>query len=176
MQPPYIIVNSDMKREIITYPNSLLLKISDEVEAVDDEIRELLDDMVETMYADDGIGLAAPQVGINLRAIVVDIRRGDSDLLQMINPEIISSDGIEVMEEGCLSVPGMLVKVERSAEVVVRYLDMEGKESEIEAEGLLAVALQHEIDHLDGRLIIDGVSRLKKDLYTRKVKKARGGR
>ncbi len=176
MQTIYIIVNSDMKREIITYPNPLLLKISDEVEAVGDEIRELLDDMVETMYADDGIGLAAPQVGINLRAIVVDIRKGDSDLLQMINPEIISSDGIEIMEEGCLSVPGMLVRVERAAEVVVRYLNINGKESEIEAEGLLAVALQHEIDHLDGRLIIDGVSRLKKDLYTRKVKKARGER
>jgi peptide deformylase len=165
-----------MRREIITYPNPILLKVSDPVstEKIDDEMRELLDDMVETMYADDGIGLAAPQVGINLRAIVVDIRQDSSNLFKMINPEIISMEGEEEMEEGCLSVPGLQVSIKRAMKVTVRYLDEMGKEQEIDAEELLAVAFQHEIDHLNGHLIIDNVSRLKRDLYTRKVKKSRG--
>ena len=163
-----------MKRKIITYPNPILLKISEPVDEIDDEVRTLLDDMVETMYADDGVGLAAPQVGVNLRIITVDIRQGGSTLLRMINPEIISREGREKMEEGCLSVPGITVSVERSSQVKIRYLDEKGLKHEIEADGLLAVAFQHEIDHLDGRLIIDNVSRLKRDLYIRKVKKSRG--
>jgi peptide deformylase len=142
---------------------------------VDDYTRALLGDMVETMYAHDGVGLAAPQIGESLRAIIVDASGADPEgpgLLKMVNPEIVSQEGEIEFEEGCLSVPDLRVTMKRSAKIRARYLDENGKEQEIDAEGLLAVAIQHEIDHLDGRLIIDNVSRLKRDMYTRKRKKA----
>lgn len=164
-----------MIRKIITYPNPLLAKRSDEVETVDDYIRALLGDMVETMYAHDGVGLAAPQIGVGVRAIVIDASGADPEgpgLIKMVNPEITSREGEIEFEEGCLSVPELRVMMKRSAKVRARYLDENGEQQEIEAEGLLAVAIQHEIDHLDGRLIIDNVSRLKRDIYTRKRKKA----
>jgi len=164
-----------MIRKIITYPNPLLAKRSDEVDSVNDYTRALLGDMVETMYAHDGVGLAAPQIGENLRAIVIDASGADPEgpgLIKMVNPEIVSQEGEVEFEEGCLSVPDLRVTMKRSAKVHARYLDENGKRQEIDAEGLLAVAIQHEIDHLDGRLIIDNVSRIKRDIYTRKRKKA----
>ncbi len=164
-----------MIRKIITYPNPILANQSKEIEAVDDEIRALLADMVETMYAHDGVGLAAPQVAVNIRAIVIDTSGSDPTgvgLLKMVNPEIVTREGEMEFEEGCLSVPDMRVKMKRSARVTARFLDENGEERTIEAEGLLAVAIQHEIDHLDGALIIDNVSRLKRDIYLRKRRKA----
>ena len=164
-----------MIRKIITYPNPLLSKRSDEVGIVDDYIRALLGDMIETMYTHDGVGLAAPQIGENVRAIAIDASGADPEgpgLLKMVNPEVISREGEIEFEEGCLSVPDLRVTMKRSAKVKARYLDENGAEQEIDAEGLLAVAIQHEIDHLDGVLIIDSVSRIKRDIYTRKRKKA----
>jgi len=164
-----------MIRKIITYPNPLLAKRSREVEVVDDYIRALLGDMVETMYSHDGVGLAAPQVGENIRAIVIDVSTSDPagpTLLKMVNPEIVSREGEIEFEEGCLSVPDLRVAMKRSAKVRATYLDENGAHQEIKAEGLLAVAIQHEIDHLDGVLIVDSLSRLKRDMYLRKRKKA----
>ena len=164
-----------MIRKIITYPNPLLAKRSDEVGFVDDHIRALLGDMAETMYSHDGVGLAAPQIGENIRAIIIDASGADPEgpgLLKMVNPEIVSGEGEIEFEEGCLSVPDLRVSMKRSARVIARYLDENGEQQEIEAEGLLAVAIQHEIDHLDGVLIIDNVSRIKRDIYVRKRKKA----
>jgi peptide deformylase len=167
----------NMIRKIITYPNPLLLKVSQPVEVVDDSIRALLADMVETMYGHDGVGLAAPQVSENIRVIVVDASAASEadreiGLLKMVNPEIISSEGETEFEEGCLSVPDLRVKMKRNEKIKVRYLDENGTQKELEVGGLLAIAIQHEIDHLDGKLIIDGVSRIKRDLYLRKRKKA----
>ena len=164
-----------MIRKIITYPNPLLSKRSDAVEVVNDYIRALLGDMVETMYAHDGVGLAAPQVAENVRAIVIDANTTDPNgpgLMKMVNPEIVSREGEVEFEEGCLSVPDMRVKMKRSAKIKASYIDENGLEKGIEAEGLLSIAIQHEIDHLDGNLIIDNVSRLKRDMYVRKRKKA----
>lgn len=165
-----------MIRKIITYPNPLLLKVSEPVGVVNDNIRALLDDMVETMYGHDGVGLAAPQVSENVRAIVVDAStayEGEGvGLLKMVNPEIISTEGEVEFEEGCLSVPDLRVKIMRSQKIVVRYLDENGTQKEMETDGLLAIAIQHEIDHLDGKLIIDNISHIKRELYLRKRKKA----
>ncbi len=164
-----------MIRKIITYPNPLLAGRSKEIEVVDDSVRALLCDMAESMYAHDGVGLAAPQIGENVRAIIVDVSVADPaapGLLKMVNPEIVSREGEIEFEEGCLSVPDLRVNIKRSGKVRARYIDENGRGQEIDAEGLLAVAIQHEIDHLDGRLIIDSVSRIKRDLYTRKRKKA----
>lgn len=164
-----------MIRKIITYPNPLLAKRSSEVENVDDSIRALLGDMVETMYAHDGVGLAAPQVAENVRAIVMDVSTPDPagpGLLKMVNPEIVTREGEIEFEEGCLSVPDLRVNMKRSERIKARYLDENGEEREIEADGLQAVAIQHEIDHLDGNLIVDSVSRIKRDLYLRKRKRA----
>ncbi|MFH1830820.1 MAG: peptide deformylase [Pseudomonadota bacterium] len=165
-----------MIRKIITYPNPLLLKKSKPVEVVDDAVRTLLDDMVETMYAHDGVGLAAPQISENIRAIVVDVSAASESpeigLLKIVNPKIISSEDEIEFEEGCLSVPDLRVKMKRSEKIVVRFVDENGTKKELKAFGLLAIAIQHEMDHLDGRLIIDNVTRIKRDLYLRKRKKA----
>lgn len=159
-----------MIREVITYPNPLLHQAAEPVAAVDDEVRALLADMAETMVADDGVGLAAPQIGVLRRCVVIDVRDG-SGLFKLVNPEIVAREGETEWPEGCLSVPEFTVTMKRSAHVTVRYQNEEGDERTLEADGLLAVALQHEIDHLDGRLIIDSVSRLKQDLYLRKRRK-----
>lgn len=169
-------------RKILTYPSPQLKKIAEPVEEVNDEIRRLLDDMTETMYAAPGLGLAAPQIGVSLRAIVIDVGiempdgTRKSNLIQMVNPEIVSGEGEIIFEEGCLSVPEFTYPMKRMASVVVKGLDRNGKEVEIKADGLLAVAFQQEIDHLNGKLIIDNVSRLKRELYRKKMEKRAKGK
>lgn len=160
---------------ITLFPNPVLKKKAAPVEKITDEIRQLLDDMAETMYAAPGLGLAAPQVSISRRVIVLDAggREGKpTQLYQLVNPKIISGDGEIEWEEGCLSIPGFLYPMIRKSHVVVEALDRSGKPVTIDASDLLAVILQHEIDHLDGKLLIDNVSRLKRELYLRRLKKA----
>ncbi len=170
------------KLEIITLPDSLLRNRSLPVERVDDEVRAFMDRMLETMYAAPGIGLAAVQVAVPRRIVTVDIaQREDKEAaaapLFLINPEIVwTSDERAVAEEGCLSIPEYFAEVERPARVRVAYLDREGRKQEIEADGILSVCLQHEIDHLDGKLFIDHLSKLKRDMVIRKfTKQARAG-
>lgn len=161
---------------ILTAPDPRLKKISKPVEKVDDEIRKLMDDMLETMYAAPGIGLAAAQVGVLKRVLVIDIdREGEkTGPLKMANPEIIDvSDEDASYEEGCLSVPEHYAEVERPAKVTVRYLDQDNEIRTIQAEGLLATCIQHEMDHLDGILFIDRISALKRNIILRKLVKAR---
>ena len=160
-----------MIRKIVTAPASVLKEIAIPVEEVTSEIRTLLADMAETMYAGDGVGLAAPQVGVSLRLVTIDTGKGGSGLLKIVNPKIIAREGELEWEEGCLSVPEFRLKMKRSEKVTLEYLDESGKKCVKDCEGLLAVAVQHEIDHLDGKLIIDCASRLKQDLYFRKVEK-----
>ena len=158
------------KLEVLRYPNSILRKKCALIETIDGEVVQLARDMLETMYEDKGIGLAAPQVGITRQLIVLDIGGGP---LALINPKIIEAEGTDIMEEGCLCLPGINVDVERSARVRVTGLNPKGEEVDIDAEELLARALQHEIDHLSGTLIIDKVSKLKRDLLLKKYKKSR---
>lgn len=163
-------------REIITVPNPLLKQVSKPVARVDDELRALMDDMLATMYAAPGIGLAAIQVGVPKRVIVMDLaREGEPPQPRYFaNPEIVwRSEEMAVREEGCLSVPDIFDEVERPARVKIRYLDYHGEHVEEEAEGLLAVCIQHEMDHLEGVLFIDHLSRLKRDRAISKVKKAK---
>ncbi len=164
------------KLEIVEIPDSRLRKVSEPVTRIDEEIYKLLDDMLETMYAAPGIGLAAVQVGVLKRLIVLDIAPKDEppEPMFLINPEIISSsDEIEECEEGCLSVPKQFAKVLRPAEVVVKYQDRDGRNCEVKADGLLAVALQHEIDHLNGKVFIDYLTPLKRKILLRKLDKER---
>jgi peptide deformylase len=162
-------------REILKYPHPVLKKRSREVDQVDGELRKLIQDMTETMYDAGGVGLAAPQVGVSRRVIVVDVSPIDPQqtFFVMINPTVISEEGEVEHEEGCLSVPECLEKVKRKEKVRVRGISPEGKEMEISGEGILSFALQHEIDHLNGVVILDRVSPLKRDVYRRKVKKER---
>lgn len=163
-----------MRRELFKYPNPILHRPAAPVKKVDDEIRRLLDDMAETMYAEDGVGLAAPQVGVSLRCAVIDIGNADEEapgLIKMVNPEIVSREGEIEWDEGCLSVPDFRMKMKRSSKLTARFLDENGMKKEIQAEGLLAVAVQQEIDHLDGKLILDSASGIKRDIYARKLKK-----
>src|SRR6202012_3212606 len=149
---------------------------SEPVAAVDDELRALMDDMLETMYDAPGIGLAAIQVGVPKRVIVMDISRGDEEKAPrfFVNPEILSaSEEMAVYEEGCLSVPEIYDEVERPARVRIRYLGYDGKQIEEDAEGVYAVCIQHEMDHLEGVLFLDHLSRLKRDRAVQKVKKAK---
>lgn len=161
---------------IITLPDPLLRKTSDSVEQVDAELLKLADDMLETMYDAPGVGLAAIQVGVPKRLIVLDVADEDDqpNPLTLFNPEILKIDGNEtrVHEEGCLSIPDFRLEIERPARLVVGYIDRQGKPQELAADGLLATALQHEIDHLNGKLIIDFLSRLQRDMVVRKFKKA----
>jgi peptide deformylase len=161
-------------REILIVPDPRLKKACAPVGEVNDEIRDLLDDMLETMYAAPGIGLAAPQIGVMKRVVVMDVSddKDKPEPMKLINPEIIwESEDISVYQEGCLSIPEQYADVERPAEVGVRYLDENGKEHEIEAEGLLATCIQHEIDHLDGVLFTDYLSALKRNMILKKVQK-----
>jgi peptide deformylase len=146
---------------ILRFPDPRLKKIAARVEEVDGSICCLARDMAETMYEAPGIGLAATQVDVHKRVIVIDASETRDQLLTLINPEVIEKDGLQVCEEGCLSVPGIYDKVERAEHVVVRYLDLEGREQTVEATGLLAVCLQHEIDHLEGRVFVEHLSQLK---------------
>jgi peptide deformylase len=154
--------------KIRIYPEEILSRRAKEVAVVDAEIRRLLDDMAMTMYAVGGVGLAGPQVGIGMRLIVIDVGKG---LLKLANPRIIESRGSSVLEEGCLSVPDTKVKVKRAARLKVRALNSQGKEELIEAEGLLAHAFQQEIDHLNGKLIIDYLPFYKKMFVKKRLAK-----
>jgi len=167
-----------MVREIVIWPDPVLKKAAAPVPRVDEEIRQLIDDMAETMYAADGVGLAAPQVGISSRIVVIDTspRQEGQKLLHLVNPEIVKTEGETVYTEGCLSVPGEAEEVERAAKVWVRALGRDGKPFEIEGEGLLAIALQHEIDHLDGVLFVDHLSSLKRELIRKRMKKLKAER
>jgi peptide deformylase len=146
---------------ILRYPDPRLKKVAAEVSRIDEGVRQLARDMAETMYEAPGIGLAATQVNVHKRVIVIDISETRDQLLVLINPEVLSSEGLQVCEEGCLSVPGIYDKVERAERVSVRYLDTDGKSQELSAEGLLAVCIQHEIDHLDGKVFVEHLSLLK---------------
>jgi peptide deformylase len=161
-------------REILTVPHPVLKQVSQPVEAVDDDLRALMDDMLETMYAAPGIGLAAVQIGVPKRVIVMDLAREGEEKQPryFVNPEITwKSEELFSYEEGCLSVPEIYDAVERPARVRVRYLDYNGQPVEEEAEGLFAVCIQHEMDHLEGVLFIDYLSRLKRDRAVQKVRK-----
>ena len=158
---------------ILEYPDPRLRTKAVPVTAVDAPLRELIDDMFETMYAAKGIGLAATQVNVHRRLLVTDVSDGHTDPLVFINPEILASAGKAVGQEGCLSVPGYYDDVERAERIRVRALDREGKPFEADLEGLLAVCVQHEIDHLDGKLFVDYLSELKRQRVRKKIEKER---
>lgn len=168
-----------MKLKIYEYPEPILKQKALKVEKVDDELRRFLDDMLETMYSAAGVGLAAPQVGVSQRIIVIDIEQDrekgiKGNPLYLINPEIIwRSDEMICGEEGCLSIPEMRSEIERHQAVRIQYLDYQGNPQEILAEDYLAVAMQHELDHLDGILYIDHLSRLKRNMLLKKLEKLR---
>jgi len=156
---------------ILQYPDERLHTVAKPVAEVDERIRTLIDDMAETMYAARGIGLAATQVNVHERVLVIDLSEEHDELTAFVNPEIIEKDGEIVYEEGCLSVPGVYDKVTRAEHVKVRALGRDGQPFEVEAHGLLAVCLQHEIDHLNGHVFVEYLSRLKQDRIKTKMKK-----
>ena len=163
-----------MQRKIIIEPDVILRKKSEILENVDNKLRELMDDMLETMYAAPGIGLAGVQVGVLKRLIVIDISKDKEkkNPLFLINPEIIfKSTKTSIYEEGCLSLPGYFAEIERPAECHVEYIDYDGKKKEMKVSGLLATCIQHEVDHLNGILFIDYLSKLKKDMIIKKLVK-----
>jgi peptide deformylase len=159
--------------EILTFPDSRLRQQAKPVEQVDDDLRQLVEDMFETMYAAPGIGLAAVQVNVPKRVVVIDLSEDKNEPLCLINPEILESNGVEETEEGCLSVPGYFEPVTRAERVRVRALDRDGEPFELDTDGLLAVCIQHEIDHLDGRLFVDHISSLKRQRIRKKLEKER---
>ncbi len=156
---------------ILHFPDPRLRNVAKPVKRVDDAIRQLAEDMLETMYAAPGIGLAATQVNVDKRIVVIDISEEKNQPLCLINPEILELDGVEEMEEGCLSVPGFYERVQRAERVRIRALDREGQSFELETDGLLAVCIQHEIDHLDGKLFVDYLSQLKRTRIRKKLEK-----
>lgn len=158
---------------ILEFPDERLRTVASPVETVDDEIRAILDDMLETMYDAPGIGLAATQVNIHKRMIVIDVSESKDQPLYLINPEIIALDGIEEMDEGCLSVPGVYEKVSRADRVAIKALGYDGNSFDLQADELLAVCIQHEIDHLDGKLFVDYLSPLKRNRIKKKLEKSR---
>ncbi len=159
------------KLPILTFPNPRLRTKAKPVREVDAKVRQLVADMFETMYAAPGIGLAATQVDVSLRVVVIDVSDTNDAPLCLINPEILDLSGVEQMDEGCLSVPGFYESVSRAERVRVRALDRDGKPFEIETDGLLAVCIQHEIDHLDGKLFVDYLSSLKRQRIRRRLEK-----
>lgn len=159
------------KLDILHYPDPRLRTRAEPVEHVDDEIRQLTDDMLETMYDAPGIGLAATQVNVHKQVIVIDVSESRDQPLVLINPMILRADGIEQMEEGCLSVPGVYENVERANRIEIRALGRDGKPFEMSADGLLAVCIQHEMDHLAGKLFVDYLSQLKKQRIRKKLEK-----
>jgi len=167
-------------RRILTFPEPFLRGTARPVENITGDTAAWIEDMAQTMYAAPGIGLAAPQVGLDQRIIVLDVGPDDDEpgkdrgkhLIHVVNPVIVESDGETTFEEGCLSVVDFRAEVDRAARVLVRGWDVEQREIEIEADGLLAIALQHEIDHLEGTLFIDRLSKLKREMYVKRVKKA----
>ncbi|WP_298272957.1 peptide deformylase [Geobacter sp.] len=163
-----------MIRTILTYPDPVLKKKSTPVPVINDRIRELVRDMAETMYDAQGVGLAAPQIGVSQRVIVIDVSQKDEkpELIVCINPVIVHSEGESFEEEGCLSIPKYAANVHRHERVVVRGLNLDGTELTYHAEGLLAIAFQHEIDHLDGILFVDHLSPLKREMFRKKYRRA----
>ena len=158
-------------REILHYPDPRLRRIAAPVDGVNDETRTLIDDMAQTMYHAPGIGLAAIQIDVPKRVIVLDISPERNALHVFINPQIIMRDGVHIMEEGCLSVPGVYETVQRAQHIRVRAIDRAGNPFELDADGLLAVCIQHEIDHLDGKVFVDYLSRLKQQRIRKKLEK-----
>ncbi len=158
-------------RQILHYPDPRLRRVAEAVERVDDEIRALIDDLADTMYQAPGIGLAAPQINVAKRIIVIDTSSTKSELLVLVNPEIIDRQGEQTLEEGCLSVPGIYDTVTRAERIKVRALDRHGKLFELETSELLATCIQHEIDHLEGKLFVDYLSRLKQQRIRKKMQK-----
>ncbi len=163
--------------DILVYPDPRLKQKAAPVERVDESVRQLVDDMAETMYAAPGIGLAAVQVNVRKRVLVIDLSEEKNELQVFINPVIVERDGEQETEEGCLSVPGLYAPVQRARRVRVQALDRDGKPFELDAEGVLAVCVQHEIDHLDGKVFVDYLSRLKRERIRKKLQReARGAR
>lgn len=162
------------EREIITFPNSVLRNRAEPVKEVDEEIKRLVDDMIETMHSAPGVGLAAPQVGISLQIIIVDASIGEDPdgLIVLFNPEIVAQSGSNTLEEGCLSLPGIVSDVERFDEVVVRGIDLEGNHVELTTKGFLARIFQHEIDHLNGSLYWDRIGKIKRGFLKKEFKKS----
>jgi len=158
---------------ILEYPDPRLRTVAQPVEVVDDELRSLIDDMFETMYASNGIGLAATQVNIHRRLLVADISEDHDQPLALVNPEVLEREDVETTQEGCLSVPGIFDDVERAQRIHIRALGRDGKPFEMTADGLLAVCIQHEIDHLDGKLFVDYLSELKRQRIRKKLEKER---
>ena len=158
-------------RPILRFPDPRLKKIAAPVTKIDDSIRRLASDLAETMYEAPGIGLAATQVDVHLRVIAIDASETRDQLLVLVNPELVESEGVQIGEEGCLSVPGIYDKVERAERVVVRYMDLEGNKKTVSADGLLAVCLQHEMDHLQGRVFVEHLSLLKQNRIKAKLVK-----
>ena len=159
--------------DIVTYPSEVLATPAAPVTEIGEDIRDLFDRMIDTMYEENGIGVAAPQVGHGIRAIVIDadMENRGSRILKLVNPRFSAMEGDIIWAEGCLSIPGLVLDIKRKERVQVDALDEHGNEVSIEGEGLLAVAFQHELDHLDGTVILDRVSRLKRDFYRRKIAK-----
>jgi peptide deformylase len=156
---------------ILEFPDERLRKKAAVVKTVDDKIKKLVDDMLETMYESKGVGLAATQVDVHQRVIVIDVSEEKDDPLFLINPEILEKDGIKESEEGCLSVPGFYEKVNRAEHIRVKALNKEGRPFEFEAKDLLAVCVQHEMDHLNGKLFVDYISSLKRQRIKKKLEK-----
>ena len=163
-------------RTILEFPDPRLRAKALPVTRFDAELGQLIDDMFETMYAAPGIGLAAPQVDVQLRVLVIDMSEERNQPLVLINPEILSREGVEVTEEGCLSVPGVFDEVQRAAKIRVRAQDRNGEAFERDYEGTLAVCVQHETDHIDGKLFVDYLSDLKRERIRKKLEKERKGR
>jgi peptide deformylase len=157
--------------DILVYPDDRLRKVATAVTTVDDATRKLVDDMFETMYDAPGIGLAATQIDVHYRIVVIDVSEHKNEPLTLINPEIVSSAGKHAGEEGCLSIPGIYENVDRAEAIVFKALNRDGEPYEMKAEGLLAVCVQHEIDHLDGKLFVDYLSALKKRRIKKKMLK-----
>ena len=161
------------KLKILEFPDPRLRTTASPVNEVDDALRALIGDMFETMYAAPGIGLAATQVDVHKRLLVADVSAERDDPYVLINPEILEKDGVTVTDEGCLSVPGFYEEVERAEHVIVRFLDRDGNETELDVHGMLAVCIQHEIDHLDGKLFVDYLSEAKRTRIRKKLEKER---
>ena len=158
--------------DVLSFPDERLRTVAKPVEEVNDEIKQLVSDMFETMKDENGIGLAATQVNRHVQVVVMDVSEDQNEPRVFINPEIIVNNGLEMMEEGCLSVPGINEKVERAETVTVRALNRDGQVFELEADGLLAICIQHEIDHLDGKVFVDYLSPLKQKRISKKLEKA----
>lgn len=167
-----------MVRDILIWPDPILKQKATPVTKVDDSIRALVKDMFETMYAADGVGLAAPQIGVLKRVIVLDTtpRQPDAKPLAMINPELIALEGETTYTEGCLSLPGESEDVDRAAVVTVKYLDVDGNEQTLRCDELLAIAVQHETDHLNGTVFVDHVSTLKREFIRKRMKRLKASR